>query len=527
MKKTTKLLLLFLSLTLISNNLFAQSVTWGDEVKEDKNEYPVGVIGEDDEGFFVHGKKTKRTGLLGYSVTNILSKYDSKDMSLIFQKKIDIPNIDGIEVSIDNIIYIDDQFILFTSTYNKKEKLTKAFAQRLSKDGVVDLDYVELTGVKGKNRRNTGSVDVTVSDDKKTFLIYENPPFKKYANEKFGYKVYNKDLEILWEKEIELPLKDINFGIKDYFVDNETNVFMLANIYPTKEESKASKKKDREKPLTKKVILAYNNESGTLSQYELDLGKDKFATDISYFIENGLLKICGFYSDDLKRYSAVGVFYLTINIDSKVVETKSFQPFKKEFIAGFIGERKAGKGRGLNNFDIKNILSNEDGGFTFIAEYYRYYQVCTTNANGQRTCTYHYLYNDIIVANIDSKGIVDWVERVPKLQHTTNDGGYYSSYIVGVNNGNINIVFNDSPKNLAILKADPNASRIKNMAKAKKSVSVLVTVTPNGDVTRELLFTNKQSKTILRPKLHRQLAEDEIIVYATRGKLYKFGKLKF
>ncbi len=500
----------------------AQNITWGNEIKQEKGKSQAGIIAEDSEAFYVSGFKSKKV-LFGYKRTFTIEKYNNKDMTLVYSKLVPNPQINGEETDIESIIYVDGQFVIFSTLDKKETKTQAAYAHKMSTDCVLELDYVELGEVGIKSKIKKGFFEYKISENNKYFLVVEVPPFDKYASEKFNYRVFDKDFKIIWKSEIELPYKDKNFLISDFFLDNNANVFMLAKVFP---ELEKGEKRDKSQPNSNKVILSYDHKSSTLKEYVLKVGDSKFPTDMSYFIEGGKLKVCGFYSENVRTYSAAGVFYLAIDLDSKQVQESTFQPFTKEFIAKYVGDRKANKIDGLSNFDIKTIIKDGSGGFSFIAEYYQFIQRCSTH-NGVTTCTYHYYYNDLIVVKVDNKGLIEWTEKISKAQHSVNDGGYYSSYIAGLNNGKLYIIFNDNPKNFKPLAEDPYSRKIMS-PKPKKSVCALVTMDlKTGSFTRELLFTNKDSKTILRPKIYRQLSDNEIYVYAIRSSLYKFGKITF
>lgn len=160
-------------------------------------------------------------------------------------------------------------------------------------------------------------------------------------------------------------------------------------------------------------------------------------------------------------------------------------------------------------------------------QYYSYVQTITsTDAQGRmisRT-VYHYVYNDIIVVSIDRKGDIEWAVKVPKRQHTTNDGGYYSSYGLTVKGDRMYFVFNDNGKNLFL----SQGSKVEQFdLKGKEALITLVTVDATGRVTREALLAPDKRDAILRPKECFQLEDDRMFIYAERKKEYRFGTISF
>ena len=72
----------------------------------------------------------------------------------------------------------------------------------------------------------------------------------------------------------------------------------------------------------------------------------------------------------------------------------------------------------VKNYYMDRIFENSDGSKTVIAEYYDFYVTTSTYTDSQgnmntRT-TYHYVYNDLIVAKISPSNTFEWVNIVPK-----------------------------------------------------------------------------------------------------------------
>ncbi len=138
--------------------------------------------------------------------------------------------------------------------------------------------------------------------------------------------------------------------------------------------------------------------------------------------------------------------------------------------------------------------------------------------------TYHYYYNDVVVANIGPDGNNEWAAKVPKRQHSVNDNGTYSSCAVEAKGSNIYLVFNDSGENLFVKPGD----KIKQFElKGKDALVVLATIHSDGNVSREALFSPDRRDVILRPKDCVELKSQEMFIYANRKRDYRFGLIEF
>jgi len=183
---------------------------------------------------------------------------------------------------------------------------------------------------------------------------------------------------------------------------------------------------------------------------------------------------------------------------------------------------------GLYSMDLSEIVHRDDGGALFIGEQYYMYVTTSTfrDANGRTstTYTYHYVYNDIIVVNIDPTGEIEWLSKIPKRQHSANDNGQYSSYALQVKGENIYFIFNDSGQNLFLKDGD----KVQQFEiKGKDALVVLATVDAMGGVSREALFTPERRDVILKPKDCVQITDERMFIFAERKNEYRFGKVTF
>lgn len=488
-------------------------VDWGNVEKSARRTVTTKIIGRDASGFYVLSQKS-----IGRDEI-YLEKYDNKSNQL-FQKELVFPSPDGKKVAFENILMVDDQLLMFTSFYNKKQDKNYAFVSKVSKDGTVDNKFKQIDEITAEKKRNNGNFDFILSHDSSKILVYHNEPYEKNAQERFSVKVMDKDLNILWGKEISVPFRDKDFSISNYTVSNDNKVYMLAKIQEGKREKKGGK------PNYKYIVLSYAEKEKEPNEYLISLG-DKFISDITFELDGkNNLTCAGFYSQ--KNSSGVGgTFFMKIDAKSKNVTSKNIKDFDAKILGQFMSERKAKKESSeLANYDIRKLITKEDGGSVLVAEqYYVIQRTYTTTTNGvttTRTVTYYY-YNDIIMVDIAKSGDINWVTRIPKMQVTTEDGGYYSSFALCIYKDKIHLVYNDNKKNVS--NYDPK--KMRQMGKVKKTVTMLVTVDSKGEYTKTPLFTNKKAAAIARPKLHLQTTKDELVMQAVKGRNFMFGKLNF
>ncbi len=502
----------------ISLSAMAQSpdVQWGENLRLKGKAIITDIIGEDETGFFV----LKATGGYFSSGKMWLERYASKDMSLQFSEELKFPVIDGRTANFEELLYVNGQLILFTSLYNKEAGENRAYAQLVSNKGELG-PHKEIDLIKAEKKKNNGTFNFTISDDQKSILVSHNDPFAKQKNETFSYKLYDTQLNLSWAKNFKLPYKDISVKISEHVIDQQGNIYMLAKLYEDREKKD---KKLKDVPSYHYVIIAYYPAENKLKEFDISLG-NKWITSVTFDItHDGDLAIGGFYSNNL-RYSIVGTFFLTIDQTSKAIKSKGLKAFDKQFLMEFMNERKVDRGNELEQFYFDHFILKEDGGAVFVAEqYYTYTTSYVDPRTGAVTYTYHYFYDDLIAVSINPDGSIAWARKIPKRQHTSNDGGYFSSYALAVTNEYVHIVFNDNPYNQETYKN--GNGKLRSMSNPKKSMALLASLDHDGNIKRKPLFKAQDIEIILRPQIYYQPSGSEVTVFGQKGRNYKFGRIK-
>lgn len=504
-------------------------ILWGKELKESKRSTLSDIVGYDETGFYA--LKVKYGGLMASNSTITLEHFNyqmnktkSVELELKEQKK---------DKNFEFIVQLNGELYLFTSFKNQKVKKNYLFVQSINKKTLQlnrDIRKIAEISYTGKSKRNSGNYDYDLSRDSTKILVYYNLPFDKGEREKFGFHVFDNKLNEIWEKRVTLPYKEELFDIEDYNIDNNGNVHLLGVIFKDKRKAKR-----KGAPNYKYQILSYYDKGNELRQYPVSI-PGKFLTDMQIAINNQQDIICaGFYSEE-GTFSIIGSYFLRIDEDTKQIEHKSFKEFGIDFITQNMtkGEerrtkKKAGKGKDVELFqyDLDNIILRTDGGAVLLGEQYyvRIVTTTTTSANGATSTrtTYYYYYNDIIAINISPDGDIEWAEKIPKRQITTNDGGFFSSYDVTVVKDKLYFIFNDNPRNLHYT----GQGKLHNFNKGKESLVVLVELDGNGKQTREALFSVRDADIITRPKVCEQISDNEVVLFGQRKKTQRFARITF
>jgi len=531
MKKNYTILLAFVLFALVS---IAQTkstkvkITWGDEQALNKKTRFEDIIGSDGDGTYVAKRTYKgKKPIIIEKYNNNMKLLESVPISMGEKKK---------ERTYQYATQIDGELVMFSALLDKKAKVNLLFAQTINKKTLKPSSKLTRVGAidfDGKSKRNSGSFSYHISGDDRRILIYYNLPYEKNANEKLSYHIFDKDLNLLWEKNITLPYEADLFRVVDYQIQENGDLYMLSKIFQDK-----AKNRKKGKPNYHYQIIAYTNKGDDKKEYPIIL-EDKFLSEMKIAINDKGDIICGgFYSDNSSN-SLNGSYFLKIDGANKQIVSKSFQEFGIDFITQNMTDKqkkktkkREGKGKDVElfSYDLDNIVLREDGGAVLVGEQYFVRVVTTYDSNGNPRTTYHYYYNDIIVISINPKGDIEWTEKIAKRQHTVNDDGYFSSYALMITDDKMNFIFNDNVKNLATSKMTKGKAKgqlYDFTRKLKTSVAVLVQLDSDGRQVKEALFNAKEAELLIRPKVAEHISNNELVFYGQKRKTERFGKLTF
>jgi hypothetical protein len=180
----------------------------------------------------------------------------------------------------------------------------------------------------------------------------------------------------------------------------------------------------------------------------------------------------------------------------------------------------------LLNYALDDLILRSDGGALLIAEQYFVRQYAVRDFWDPRFGStirydYYYNYNDIIIVNIKPTGEIEWATRIPKIQETINDGGYYSSYSKAIVRDKIYFIYNDNNRNFS-----KDSERIYNF-NGRNSVIAVTEVSIDGSTRKFPLFSNRDAGVITRPKICKQVGLRKMVIFGERGRTYRFGDLSF
>jgi hypothetical protein len=498
----------------------------GKEFAAPRNSTLEDIIGYDATGIYTI--KGRYRGMLLGGKSNTLEHFNNEfEGTKSFDLEI---KENGNNCEVEEILQLNNKLYIFYSYANNGSKKNWLFVKEIDKGSLqpkgeskklAEIDFA------GKSNSNNGEFDFKVSRDSSRILVSYHLPYDKSESQKIGFNVLDDNMNSLWENNVTLPYQDKLFDIETYKIDNAGNVYLLGVIYSEKRKNKRNGL-----PNYRYEVIAFRNKAETMVQYPIAL-EDKFLTDMQIeILDNNRLVCAGFYSQK-GTYSIKGTYFLSMDAATKEIKTKSFKEFSLDFIIQSMSDRdvnrtvrKQGNGAEpeLYEYDLDKLLIGKDGSAILIGEQYFVNAITTTSyMNGVATTRtiYHYYYNDIIAVKINPEGQIMWAEKIAKSQHTIDDNGFYASYTLAIVRGKICFIFNDNPKNVTY-QGIGRPARYNGV----ESVAMIVSLNQQGEQVRQPLFKNNRD-IITRPKVCKQIANNEVILFGQRKKNQQFARLVF
>jgi hypothetical protein len=493
------------------------TVKWGPELEGSRRGSISGTLGYDDSGYYLTGYEKDDRNIQKLNKSMVITKvytFEEKDPET------------KIKYEYDGSLYFNDRLFVFKTTMNKDAKQKELWVNEIDKTSMtVKGNAKKLATIDYTKKRNSGGFGIHTSRDEEKMMIVIAPPYDKEGDEEFNIIMCDKDMNVLWKKAITLPYPDKLFGLAKMRCDEDGNIYVLGRLFKEKKE------RERKQQNYSYRMIVYTNQGENKVDYEIKL-ENKFITDISFAInDKDEVVASGFYSK-IGGYAVDGAFYMVMDSHGKEVKLASIKEFTIDFLTQGMTEREEkkakkkddkGKDLELYQYDMDELVLRDDGGAVLVGEQYYTRTVSYPCGNGNTCTRTYYYYNDIIVVNVDPTGKIQWAEKIPKRQ-VSSDGGYYSSYCLAVNGSKLHFIFNDHKDNLAPKKQGD----WKNYNFGDKNgIVTLATIGSDGVVKREALFSLSETEVNIRPKVSEQINDTQLLLFGEKRKKEQFALVNF
>lgn len=545
--KKTLLLLAVLAGTLFlnaQNKIDKVALSYGAELPNDGQKI-VRIIGEANNKIYALGLKGKDDF--------VLKMFESQSMKQLSSKPIVFPKLNDKEVDFEDVFLLNGKLYAIGSVYNRKDKVFNLVGTPLSEDGKLGKDGTVLFKSEVAKKSDRGGFYFKQSQDDASLLIMHAAQFNKEDAVKYEVKLFDDNLETVFsniEKVVfDDKKKDFEFTIADFELNFQDDVFLVIN-----ESYRDSKKKEKVERFEIHAFKSKNNYTKEVINIDF---KDKEIINCKMISTlKNTLQLVGFYSSvrDSGRANRElkGVYNINIDLATNTNTNLKFNEFDYATKVKLIGERRAKKGKDVKPlYNIHSIVEKNDGGVIILSEYQLQIIGQSSGIGPLAFTPVTYVRNEIIVTCLKPDGSHDWSNVLPKEQAaavTTMSlwfGGFASTgnFAVGMavsiplvqmgkgpeylgaipiyKNGELNILINDNVKNKGIT----DIEEIKSMGNYNKAVPSLFIFDNSGNITRKDPEEAIKNELIIRPGVFLRKNSKEYIVYSSRKKKDKLGRM--
>ncbi len=212
------------------------------------------------------------------------------------------------------------------------------------------------------------------------------------------------------------------------------------------------------------------------------------------------------YSKKRKSISTDGVFLANLDANGQLIKfKKGYYEFPLEELAKFESARKRRRMERKDDYEadnlkVRNVVVESDGSIFIACEEYIVTMYYRNNPNvggslGTTTISYTYDYNDIVATKIDANGNMQWVRKIPKMQHGAVPKGTMGFKLISDASGYY-FLYLDNIKNMALGDMDVPKKHMDGYG----GQVIVSTIDNQGNHKKELLFDTRDEDIMIFPQ---------------------------
>jgi hypothetical protein len=395
----------------------------------------------------------------------------------------------------------------------------------------------ELIATYSNNKLNAKpNFKILQSWNRKYLGVVWEIPGKRTTSDIYGYKVFDTEMTSLQSGEYIIPFDGNLTTINEHHISNQGDYYLCLteHLRPVDRLSFRSYENF-------KAVHLYKIRNNELKEFEIDLDGKRVDDITLSSSDSSFFALSGIYGSG--NFSGIeGIFTVKIDVTKDSVTSRGMLPLSRDIVFQNLSDRQRERAESrllnrneepqLYNYRMREIYTLSDGStIGSIEQYYVHRRVTYDNRTGISSTIYYYYYDDIIAFKIGKNGQFDWQKMIPKSQVSINDGGPFSSYVSFTNDKKLYFIFNDNNRNYnedGSFARSQNSLYSLNLSKRRNAAAIASIDLATGEVNRNTLFTRKELKSIVIPKMFKiNLVDRELLLYSIMGGKERFGILNF
>jgi hypothetical protein len=469
----------------------------------------------------------EKDGLVNLSIKKeelIIIRFNAKTLNKSMEQKIDLDvtrNFNS-EIVAD---FNNNNYFWIHSDWDKSSETEMLFYDKINvqtgKIAVANQKMFETSKISG-SATPKGFYGAKITDKynydfdlRKTILCvsYRLKPERRNDKKNFdkiGLQVFDNNMKKLWGNEFTLPYTEAVMDNSDFSVDSKGNAYLLAKVYDNEKRKEIDKSTG--KPGYHFEVLKFTKDSKQIISIPVTVGDNYIReTTITENPSNDMVIACT-YSKKSKGVGTDGIFLSTIDRDNKLVKFKNgYYEFPKEELAKFESARSRRRIEKNDDYEVANlkvrdVIVEPDGNVLLTCEEYYYTVHYSTSSSGYTRVTYNYYYNDIYAAKVNASGQFEWMRKIPKRQRGGSGRGTMSFKLINDETG-YSFLYLDNLKNLDL----PENELPKYHVDGYGGQVMLSKITPDGKLTKEVLFNTRDEDIMIFPANFYKIDGDRFI----------------
>lgn len=314
-------------------------------------------------------------------------------------------------------------------------------------------------------------------------------------------RVFNQQLEEVWEQLYLLPFLNESFYIFDFAVRDDGRALVFCENYT----GRPGKYIDNEK--IEYRILAAEADNPNLIEYQLNLPNYTVTGLKAQLDSSGAVVGAALMQDNKRQYRHNGLYVFRIPPDGKSLQRRQLALTEDMYEAAYpYGEKEsifAANRHKFGNFSVDYIFVEPDGSWIIGAEYRK-----------EQTNSYEIEFNDLLVLKVaPDLNRLQWMKRIPKRQTGYQGFWPYLSYTAFHKKGNVFFLYNDTFDNH---KQSTPPEAMTEYAGQKAQVILMQIRTSNGELIKNdltELVRNKQVFAIWPSRVWEIMGKSRVAMY--------------
>jgi hypothetical protein len=429
-----------------------------------------------------------------------LEKYDNHNV-LVFSHKLPMKSPESASMKFEKLYFVEDRFIMLTSCYNFKTLKLTAYATPISLQGE-KMDKPKAVGIISEDLNKLKGFFISAQAyDRSSFLICGEEAYDDPLHKKFFLKVWDKECNPLWERELDNPFDNKDFDFSDIALVSKSKVCCLARV------TSQTAKNTEDRTYRYSLLMYTENKE---KESSLDLGgrsitEARFTTD-----DDGNILCSGFFIDNSTEKGTNGVFLVKLNGRNGSILTQTTVNFDDERAAALRASTN------VKDLQVRSIFTRGDSGVFVVAEEY----VVTPPSYGSGVYfSGTNVEKDLLVSGFNSKGELEWTKRIIKKQYQVTADQPSNSWAQYIDDNQLIFIYDADKEEINEKTRKKNPDGVNNTA-------VLVTSINNaGILQQKTALNNADQKVFLQPGISRRCGKHEMIMFASYGHLESFATI--